>query len=301
MKNFFAIISFLFLCQIIIAESSNEFEGIISTTAKQVLTYKIVYKVNKDNTIDGYSLTDIEGEKLTKSWIKGIYNPSKKTLSFKETGNAFSKTKDNESTFCFVVADNLKIKTVNGKTVISGEFKAAYPSGKVGAKGNLFLVESNSLKKIKLAASSMLKAKNQTRKIKPETIDNDDTTSMKEAVKSISDDQKIVLTSNEKLIVECSKKSLTLDVWDGAYVDGDCISVYLNNKVLAENISLTATKKTIKFTAPAEIFKLKIVALNTGERGGNSACFEVKDKNNVKPFISKLNKDESFEIEFHVK
>ncbi len=84
MKNFFTLFLVLFFIQTTIAEELNEFEGAISTKEGQVLSYKIVYKINRNNTIDGYSLTDIEGENLTKSWIKGKYNPSKKLYHLKK-------------------------------------------------------------------------------------------------------------------------------------------------------------------------------------------------------------------------
>lgn len=305
MKNIFALALFLFLTQIIVAEDYTEFEGLIATTNGKALSYKIAYKINKDNTIEGYSITDIEGENFTKSLIKGQYNPSKSTLSFKETGNAFTKAKADESTFCFITSDNLKIKKFNGKILISGEFKGILPSGKVAAKGKIFLMESSTMKKIKLAASS-IKNKSQkptasTTKLKTHNLDSEDTTAIKKTIKSLSEEQKIVLMSNEKLVVECSPKNLSLDFWDGAYVDGDRISIYLNDNILVENVLLTASKRTIKLTPPGKSFKLKIVALNTGERGGNSGSFEVKDQNNVKPFISNLNKGESFEIEFRIK
>jgi len=308
MKNFLTLfLFFLFFTQTIIAEDFSEFVGKISTKKGQVLSYKIVYKIMENNTIEGYSLTDIEGEKLTKSRILGQYNPSKKTLSFKETGNAFTKTGDDESTFCFIVADNLNIKKINGKTLIIGGFKGVYPSGKVGAEGYIILIESSTKKEIKLVANSTKpKIQNTTnsaakKEIKTLNVADGDTAAIKQAIKSLSENQKLVLMSNEKLLIECSKTDLYLDVWDGGYVDGDSISIYLNNKILQKNILLTKARKTFKLTAPAESFNLKIVALNTGTRGANTASCEVKDQNNVRQFSSNLNKGESFDIEFHIK
>jgi hypothetical protein len=306
MRIFFTLFGLLLFAQITIAEDFSDFEGTIAIKGGQVLSYKIVYKITKNNTIEGYSLTDFEGEKLTKSWIKGEYNPSKKTLWFKETGNAYTKTGDNESTFCFIITDNLKIKKYNGKTLIIGSFKGVYPSGKIGAVGNIFLVESKVLNEIKLTAKTKTKntATNVPKK-NPKSSDDDvadkDTTAIKQAMKKISENQQVVLMPNEKLSIECSKTDLCLDVWDGAYFDYDSISVYLNNKPFQENILLTKAIKTFKIIPPADKFNIKITALNLGQRGVNSVSFAVKDKNNIKQFLLKLNKGESFNIEFHIK
>ena len=169
------------------------------------------------------------------------------------------------------------------------------------------MIESNSLKEIKLAASSTkTKIQNKTtsttkKETKTRNFADKDTTAIKQAVKSLSEKQKMVLMSNEKIVIESSKTDLYLDIWDGAYVDGDSISIYLNNKILQENIHLTKTRKTIKLPTKKESLRLTIVALNIGQRGANSVSYELKEKDNAIQFISKLNKGESFNIEILIK
>lgn len=262
-----------------------EFIGTITITDGDVMSYKISFNQTQDHTITGYSITDLSGENLTRTSIVGKYDTTNNTLSFKELSNVYTKNGEDDSTFCFVTAEKLKIKNINGSKLITGKFKGLFPSGEVCADGKIFMMESSVVKKIKLLADSI--------KITQDTIDT-----VQDSIKVFNKNQELVLMSNDKLLIEYQGKELTLEVWDGAIIDNDKISIYLNDSIFRENITLTRDKKLINLPITEDSFKLKIVALNIGRAGMNTVNFAVKDTVDVKEFISKLEKGETCEVEF---
>jgi hypothetical protein len=280
----------MFVCSLpSISQNVNDFEFIGTITVKggEKLSYKIVFNQVKDNNIKGYSITDLYGENLTKTLIEGKYDTVNNVLSFNELSNTYTKVDAADSTFCFVSAKKLKIKNINGSKIITGEFKGMFPSGEECAEGKIFLAESKVIKKIQSAVDSI--------KIHQDSID---TVHDSVNVKVFNKQQKMVLMSNDELLIKYLGTDLTLEIWDGAIPDNDKISIYLNDEIFKENITLTNNKKMFNLPAGEDKFKLKIVALNLGNAGVNTVTFAVKDTVDVKEFSSRLNTGETFDIEF---
>ena len=127
----------------------------------------------------------------------------------------------------------------------------------------------------------------------------DSVKTLQDSVKAFNRNQRLVLMSNDTLSIEFTGKELFLEVWDGGILDNDMISIYLNGEILKKEITLTGKKETIELPVSNNNFKLKIVALNTGNLGMNTVSFAVKDTHDViKGFGSRLNKGESFDVEF---
>jgi hypothetical protein len=64
---------------------------------------------------------------------------------------------------------------------------------------------------------------------------------------------------------------------DAAFVDGDKVKVYLNDKVIEPEVSLTSEFKTVKITLVPGINKIDIEALNEGFASPNTAEFKIYD------------------------
>lgn len=267
-----------------------EFDGTIAIKEGETLSYKIVYDQSDNNTITGYTITDVYGENLTKTSISGKYDPVKNEISFTEKRNVYSKIEADDSTFCFVSVQRLSIKTINDKRVISGEFKGVFPTGELCATGKIHLTETNSIKKPN-------QNPDQTKVLNGNDLRGSDSIS----IKAFNQQQKMVLMSDEILIIEFIGNDLSLEFWDGAIVDNDKISILFNDQILKEDITLTREKKSIKLPVSDNNFKLKIQALNIGGAGVNTVNFAIKDSSEVKEFSSRLNTEEFFEVEFQKK
>lgn len=269
------------------SQNVNKFQfiGTITINDGEVLSYKIVFNRTTNNNISGYSITDLYGESLTKTSIIGKYDTTKNILSFKELSNVYTKVEGGDSTFCFVSAEKLKIKNINGSKIITGDFKGRFPSGEICADGKIFLTESNLVKKVKSLADSIKSSQ-------------DSSNLIQDSIKVFNNRQEMVLMSKDILLIEYLGKGLILEVWDGVIIDNDKISIYVNDTILKEEITLTGNKKKIHLPVTKDYFKLKIVALNIGLSGVNTVNFAVSDSIGVKEFSSRLNTGESFDVEF---
>ena len=78
--------------------------------------------------------------------------------------------------------------------------------------------------------------------------------------------------------VDISSDSLTLSFYDNGVVDGDSVSVYLNDQLIISNTKLTAvaTKKAVYVGASNDV-KLLLVAENLGSIPPNTGLLVIKD------------------------
>ncbi len=265
-----------------------EFVGTLTVSGGEKMSYKISFNHTSNNKIKGYSITDFTGDNLTRTSIVGEYDTINSRLSFNELSNISTKLDVPDSTFCYVSAKKLKIADVNGSKMISGEFKGFFPSGESCANGKIFLMESKVVEKILSVTDK--------EKTRQDSLDR-----VKPPVEVLNKNKKLVLKSNDELFFEYSGNELLIEFWDGAVVDNDMISIYLNDEILKDNITLKREKGSISIPIIEDTFKLKIVALNEGAAGINSVNFTVKNVIGEKEFSSLLNKGESFIVDFRVK
>lgn len=73
----------------------------------------------------------------------------------------------------------------------------------------------------------------------------------------------------------------TIRYRDAAFVDGDKIKVYLNDKVIEPEVSMDSNFKGFKITLAPGVNKIDIEALNEGFASPNTAEFSVYDENGV--------------------
>jgi hypothetical protein len=78
--------------------------------------------------------------------------------------------------------------------------------------------------------------------------------------------------------LEVQSDSLVLAFYDNGVVDGDSVSVYLNDQSIAKDLRLTttATKKTIPVRAGMDI-RLLLVAENLGRLPPNTGLITIRD------------------------
>ncbi len=87
------------------------------------------------------------------------------------------------------------------------------------------------------------------------------------------------ITRESQLPVEVRQAILTLEVWDHKEIDGDVISLYLNEESILEDYTLTGTRHQIKITLdPSKKDNyLMLYAHNLGEITPNTAAISVDD------------------------
>ena len=250
-------------------ENKNSYVGYITTENKQTITYQIVFEIQIDNSITGESITDIYGKDKTKSIITGNYNAQKNTLSFKEIQNSTTKSKALKEEFCFIESQDLQLKKIGDKEILTGKFNGRLPNGRLCAKGKIFLTskENSIIEPInKSSLDSILNAKLTFK----------------------------TLVANNSISIPWKSKTLNFYVWDGSNEDNDVISIYYNNTLIRENIILKNKKEriTIPITSNSES-KLKIQAVSLGKEGKNTVNLLFVDNETIYPFVSILVQGES--------
>ena len=88
-------------------------------------------------------------------------------------------------------------------------------------------------------------------------------------------------------------------MWDGNKEDNDMINIYVNGKLVEENLVIRNQKKTINIPFKGETAFIRILAVNEGTEIPNTVNFMFKNINNQNSFLSTLNKGEEFTIEFN--
>ncbi len=250
-------------------ENKNSYVGYITTENKQTISYQLVFEIQIDNSITGESITDIYGKDKTKSIITGNYNAQKNTLSFKEIQNSTTKSKALKEEFCFIESQDLQLKKIGDKEILTGKFNGRLPNGRLCAKGKIFLTskENSIIEPInKSSLDSILNAKLTFK----------------------------TLVANNSISIPWKSKTLNFYVWDGSNEDNDVISIYYNNTLIRENIILKNKKEriTIPITSNSES-KLKIQAVSLGKEGKNTVNLLFVDNETIYPFISILIQGES--------
>ena len=96
--------------------------------------------------------------------------------------------------------------------------------------------------------------------------------------------------------MELTGDSITLSLYDNGEIDGDTVSVFVNNELVVSKVGLKATayKKTIPIQ-PGEIIQLTLFAENLGSIPPNTGLLVVTTNNERYQvhFSSTLNKNSS--------
>lgn len=268
------------------SDKTLEFVGTLQLSNKQFITYKISFKPQNTEEFTGTSLSDIYGQDRTKSTINGTFNVKQKRISFKETGNISTKSKAEESTFCYIAVTNARIKTVAGKTIIEGKFTGKFKNGQVCTNGSIFLIGTEYLEEL----SNKLLQKNNA--LHPDTLKQ-----LKQKVSTLKERaEKNTLKANEVLQVSWSSKEIIIEIWDGEMEDQDEIALYINNKRILDRLVIKKEKKVLVIPFEETIGTIRIVGIHEGESAPCTANILLRDNYTETPIVAVLKKGETTQI-----
>lgn len=260
----------------IFAQNSQEYLGIIKLNDSSLISYRLNLLEN-NGIVSGYSITDIGGNHETKSNITGTYNKKTNLISFKEVGIIYTKSEISDYDFCYIHFSG-KLHNINAYNNINGSFKGLYNDSSTCIDGEIILKSVEKIEKRVVKADKIIQ---KSRKI------NDSIKSEINISKLLDTLKMNVLKANQNLSMFSTSEKLTLKIYDAGKVDGDRISIYVNNSLLLKNYEVT--KKTKELTIPLNSKKtvLKITALNVGSISPNTAKIEIIDsKNNINTLTS---------------
>ncbi|MES1181185.1 MAG: hypothetical protein ABUL44_00165 [Flavobacterium sp.] len=121
---------------------------------------------------------------------------------------------------------------------------------------------------------------------KPEELPNTENTEVKK-------ENTITIVDAKGKEFSITGNKIKLSIWDNGEVDGDRISILLNDKYILENYMVTFSSKIIEVTlSEKETDTLKIIALNEGSLPPNTAAIKIESKFEQYPVITKANLNE---------
>ena len=307
-QRFFLTFSFLYLFTT--SSSAGDtlyFKGTIKIAKNLTYNYSLRFTVSKNNQITGYSLSDPGGFTETKTKIYGTFDSVTSILNFEEKSVLRSRVDLQKNYLCFVKA-KLTLKKVKLIEMLSGKFIGTEPGSTTQcATGEIKLINTDMVKTfLKQQKPSLSDTANKaTAQIKKEKTQKIPEVKEKEVPEnklegSPNTENTEVKKGNTITISDAKGKEflitgnkIKLSIWDNGEVDGDKISILLNDKYILENYMVTFSSKIIEVTlSDRETDTIKIIALNEGNLPPNTATIKIESKTEQYPIITKANLNE---------
>jgi predicted RNA-binding protein with RPS1 domain len=266
--------------------------------------------------IKGTNISLLPDGRVLKGPIKGKINYSNHTITFQELRISNLSKGETEENFCFfTIMATFIIK--NNKTEIVGIFTSKQHNGNACSNGTIKLTGGVNVedvhkeyiakikktasikaqiskpiiseKKLKAIANSIKQKLNVTLPEKPKVTAVKDSTKEKQAPR---DNNLIPVKTLPEYFY--SNKKMMLEIKDYDKVDGDIISVLINNKVVIENYTLTATPQIIfidldEYGSKNGIDTLMLRAENEGYYAPNSGLVTLIDGSSRINFTTSAN------------
>jgi len=268
------------------SQENYGFIGVIMLSDSTSISYKIEL-THKSGVVKGYSVTDLGGEHETRSNIFGEYNKDKKELSFRETGIVYTKSPVSQQDFCFINTTSKGF--VFGKTkTIKANFVGLFSDNTQCVNGQIFI---KSIEKVESRIEKVTKKINNSSKIH-------DSIKQKINLNKMMDSLNMnILRKNQTLSVFSKSETIKLIVYDGGKLDGDKISITLNDKPFLTNYEAKSEKKILTVDIKDTRASIAIKALNEGSIAPNTIVVELLDANNSIKALSNLKAGETTRID----
>lgn len=288
-KNVIFFLVVLLFSNTIFSQNYYEFFGILklNNDVKKMITYRINFE-EKNGIINGYSITDLDGNHETKNLITGTYNSKNKEFSFHESDILYTKSTYSQNVFCFVNFTG-KIKLINKNSKLDGDFKGMFKNKETCINGSLSLIGSEKIyEKMNKLSNKIEKSKKIDEKTKSEV----------NPIKVIDDLKVNKLTKDQNMNVFWESEKVKIEIFDAGKEDGDIINLYNGSKVVLSNYKVTKEKKVITLDINSNNLEIKFEAISEGTIAPNTAKIILIDKNRTFELMTNLNKSDKASITF---
>lgn len=281
----------IFVCTILVINQSlaqdtksyqHEYVGTIKLSTNQILSYKLNFNMSDDGKIEGYSITDIYGDKRTKTKITGQITGKLNKISFNELNNISTKSSADKKSFCYIRVNNAKITSLSSKQIIQGQFVGYFENKTKCESGEIYLISTKTLDILAKQFINENKKKIDTNLVSNKKI---------ESLKKLSETN--ILKSNEKLNLQWISEEIILEAWDGEREDLDEIEIYINGNKILDKFILRKEKKIIVIPIKEKITDIRIVGIGEGASAPCTANIILRDNSSFHSIITVLKKYES--------
>jgi hypothetical protein len=245
--------------------------------------------------IKGQNISIVENGRKIIGDVIGSINYSKKRIYFKETRVTNLRPGETQNDYCFFEV-NASYIIKDGRTVISGKFVGHSPNGTLCGNGDIYLLGPKSVEAIH---NTYVQQQDEKRKAslppppkkfippppkKIKKVDTALTVTLKPKIDTLSQKEKNIFPSVDLGIsmYEYDANDLQLAISDYDKEDADRINLYINNRLILKDYTLSNRIDTIalnmmEFGNGSGTDTISVVANNEGYYSPNSARVVVLD------------------------
>jgi hypothetical protein len=287
--KFFHLLFFLLLFNIIDAQVVD-LTGAIVIGNSEVMSYNIVYEVQDNMKITGYSITDPNGNSETKARITGTYNPRKKNLTFEERNILSTKVRLRADNFCLMTVDG-KFARKNGRYVFTGTFTSKASNIKITCdSGTIVLATTKDINAFMATAA----------KIKDDMpLPDSNSLNIGEIAKVLKGVDKVIAVDPGSVTeYKLDTDSVQLDILDDRLEDGDMVTILKNKTAVVSNLIITNKVRTFKIPVSEreKVLVFTIIACNEGKSPPNTIKIVLTNGGQKELIIAQLKKDQLVKI-----
>ena len=246
------------------AQSDTSFMGFIKLNDTILIPYNVSLHIGS-GVVSGYSVTDMHGKHETKSIIEGVFDYDSKQINFKETGIVYTKSPVTQMDFCHINFKG-KYKINKKKKHLEGKFTSVFSDGVSCLSGDMFLKESSILKK---------RAVKMDKKIQRSRIISKEHKQKAKPIAFLDSLRTNYLNPNENLSMFCKSEKLEIYIWDDGKVDGDVLTIKVNDKIVLRKYIVKKEKKYIEILLIKDKTKIEIEAISEGVINFNTSMIEI--------------------------
>lgn len=267
-----------------------EYMGAIKLNDSAFISYKLVF-TELNGVIKGYSISDIGGPYETKSTVVGTYDEETNDFNFRETDIVYTKSPLDSFDMCLVHFSN-KLRKLKSSTGIQGQFKGKYIDNLPCLNGDLIMT---SMETAVERAKKVDKKLQKTRRVSQEIKDKFN------ALAVIDTLSQSTVKKSENLNVFAYGNEVIFSIYDSGKVDDDRINLYINDRLVLDNYTITADKEKFILKRQPEPLVVKIKALSEGTSPPNTVRIEALDKQSLMRTRTLLHTDEEAYLTFYFK
>lgn len=267
------------------AQQSAEYMGTIKLNDTSYISYMVAFELENDS-ITGYSLTDMGGAHETKSAVKGSYDSESREFIFQEENIIYTKSPIIEKDFCFVHFRG-EIRDIHDIEEIDGKFEGLYTDGDKCLNGEIRMASIEKLKK---------KAEKINRKIQRNKKVDEEVKKKIDVVKTLDTLSMNIIAKNENLNILTKDQKVEFTIFDAGKEDDDRIDLIIDGKKVLENYTVTKDKKSMTIALENEQTKIEIIALNVGTSAPNTVKVQFRDSRNFISTLTNLDQGESASV-----
>lgn len=272
------------------AQDSSILKGYLGVQGGESFHYELHF-TDSNNVVNGFSYTYAEPNKKVKTAFTGIIDKVAQTLAFQETAIVYNRGFESKATICLIQAVLKFVNQENGQRVFAGAITSSDLSNTSCSSGFITIAGAAAEKEIFARQVFVENKKEETTKTPMPTSKKIQVSSIVEAPASLGTTMPVkstkeIITDGTDKSYEWKTDSVIIEIWDGGKLDGDIISLRINDTLYLKNYSLKQGRKKIVLPFAKGEMVLKIVAENEGNESPNTADILLRDGQRQYPIMA---------------